>query len=417
MQSAAERWFLRHGLPTVLSRRARWTELWPRSAPAFAGFAAWQVTLLVMWALIGEARYDVYDDPTVTEWFVVVVLLLMIPVSVLVGWFVSRLPTRKSRSVASTVSIVVAVVAETVHSGWGLAVTACFGAVVVLLLTASGVGSIVAWAMRLTVTQLSAIGALMLRALPVVLLTVLVFFNQPVWDMATRLSPTRMWMAMLFLVLIAGVFLISGTIERAKPVLHSAAPTPGHITRLNETPFKDMADPEEIPPLTLGERVNVVFVLGVSQLVQVATVAIVTALIFLSLGLIVVSPALLQKWTGNGLDSGAVLGLALPIPQALINVAMFLGALTFMYISARAVDGEYRSHFLDPLIDDLTVTMVARSRYRELRRRRERRERHVDTPPLPGPPPLPSGAPPLPPVPLAAPSTPTPPLPAQPTEL
>ena len=44
---------------------------------------------------------------------------------------------------------------------------------------------------------------------------------------------------------------------------------------------------------------------------------------------------------------------------------MFLGALTFMYVSARAVgDADYRTRFLDPLIDDLRLTLVARSRYR-----------------------------------------------------
>ena len=44
---------------------------------------------------------------------------------------------------------------------------------------------------------------------------------------------------------------------------------------------------------------------------------------------------------------------------------MFLAALTFMYVSARAVgDADYRTRFLDPLIDDLRLTLVARSRYR-----------------------------------------------------
>ena len=36
-----------------------------------------------------------------------------------------------------------------------------------------------------------------------------------------------------------------------------------------------------------------------------------------------------------------------------------------MYISARAVgDGEYRAMFLDPLVDDLHTTLIARNRYR-----------------------------------------------------
>lgn len=57
--------------------------------------------------------------------------------------------------------------------------------------------------------------------------------------------------------------------------------------------------------------------------------------------------------------------MTIPVPQALIQMTLFLAALTFMYIGARAVgDGEYRSRFLDPLIDDLRLTLLARSRYR-----------------------------------------------------
>ncbi len=94
-------------------------------------------------------------------------------------------------------------------------------------------------------------------------------------------------------------------------------------------------------------------------------VAIVTALIFFVLGLILLSPELLAAWTRNGSSDGTILGMTIPVPQALIQVTMFLGALTFMYVSARAVgDSEYRTQFLDPLIDDLRLTLVARSRYR-----------------------------------------------------
>lgn len=50
--------------------------------------------------------------------------------------------------------------------------------------------------------------------------------------------------------------------------------------------------------------------------------------------------------------------------ELLIHMTLFLGALTFMYISARAAgDAEYRSTFLDPLIDDMGATLVARNRY------------------------------------------------------
>jgi hypothetical protein len=56
--------------------------------------------------------------------------------------------------------------------------------------------------------------------------------------------------------------------------------------------------------------------------------------------------------------------MTFPVPQSLIQITLFLAALTFMYVSARAVEGDYRSRFLDPLIDDLRLTLVARNRYR-----------------------------------------------------
>lgn len=108
-----------------------------------------------------------------------------------------------------------------------------------------------------------------------------------------------------------------------------------------------------------------VFVLVLSQIVQVLTVAVVTALIFFVLGLIVLSPELLATWTHNGSPDGKLLGMTFPVPEALIQTTMFLAALTFMYLSARAVsDPEQRTRFLDPLLDDLRLTLVARDRYR-----------------------------------------------------
>jgi hypothetical protein len=115
----------------------------------------------------------------------------------------------------------------------------------------------------------------------------------------------------------------------------------------------------------LAERLNFVFVLATSQLAQILVLAMITATIYLILGLIVLSPELLNQWTHTYKSSATVLGFTLPVPDSLIHMALFLGALTFMYISARAAgDAEYRSTFLDPLINDLRTTLIARNRYR-----------------------------------------------------
>jgi hypothetical protein len=66
---------------------------------------------------------------------------------------------------------------------------------VVLALTASGAGSILAWAVQMTASNVALMGTLIARALPVVLLTALVFFNGYVWLMAAILSRPRLWLA------------------------------------------------------------------------------------------------------------------------------------------------------------------------------------------------------------------------------
>jgi hypothetical protein len=214
-------------------------------------------------------------------------------------------------------------------------------------------------------SHLATIGGLVSRALPVVLLTVLVFFNGYVWSMATKISRQRMWLVIGFMVLIATAFLVRGVVERVRPVLASARARDADGRRLADTPFAAMRDPITGDPLNRGERANVIFVVAASQVAQVAMVAVVTAAIFFVLGLLVLSPDILATWTNNGPDQGTWFGMTLPVPQPLIHVTMFLAALTFMYVSARAVgDGEYRTQFLDPLIDDLRLTLVARNRYR-----------------------------------------------------
>lgn len=362
---AAERWFLDRGLPSVLTPRGRLRAVWSRSAPALAGYATVAACLLVIYVLTGEARIDIETEPTAVEWIALAIIGLALPLAAVVGWLVARMVTNRSQAIASGAAVLVAVASAVVQGGGVPVIVTAVIVAAILALTASGVGSVLGWAVRLTMSQLAAAGALVIRALPVVLLTVLVFFNTYVWIMSATISRGRLWLALAFLFAIAAVFVVSGTLERASPTLESATASPRHGERLAGTPFEAMTDPPRVDPLTRGERLNVVFVLTASQIAQILMVAVVTALIFFVLGLILLSPELLAAWTRNGARDGTLLGMTLPVPQALIQMTLFLGALTFMYISARAVgDGEYRSRFLDPVIDDLKVTLLARNRYR-----------------------------------------------------
>ena len=366
---AADAWFLDHGLPAVLRPGALVRRLWPRSAPALAGFAVFMVNSALVVAITGKHSIDIEGNPTRSEWFVLALLVLVLPIAVLVGWLVSRIATLRGRTVAATVAVSLAVAGGVLGGPSprvlvdlifeGIAIGA------ILALTACGAGSILGWAVQMTTSNLAAAGSMVSRALPLLLLTILVFFNSPVWLMAATISRPRLWVALLFLILIAAVFVVSVTRDEVKPMMESGDPTRGQSERLAGTPFETMADPPTARPLSRVEQVNVMFVVAATQLTQILIIATMTSLIFLILGLILLSPELLAAWTRNGRSDGSVLGMTIPVPDSLIQITFFLGALTFMYISARTVsDAEYRTRFFDPLIDDVQLTLRARDRYR-----------------------------------------------------
>jgi hypothetical protein len=364
--TGAESWFLQRGLPSVLTRRARWRRLWPRSAPVLAAYAALQGCVLAVYSIVGGGDVEIKGEPTPAEWGVLAIVALALPLMALVGWLVSRSRSGRTRAAVALGAVAVVACVASIVSGPAQLVQEFVVVVAVLILTGCGAGSVAGWVVRMMLSHFATVGALAVRALPVVLLTALVFFNTYVWLMAATISGKRLVLAMAFLVSIAAVFVISATRERVRPMLRaSTAEFARDAERLSDTPFAAMPDAPDSAPLKRAERLNVVFVLAASQLAQITVVAVVTGAIYLILGLIVLSPELLNEWTHTYSSTATVLGWTLPLPDSLIHICLFLGALTFMYISARAAgDAEYRSTFLDPLIEDLHATLIARNRYR-----------------------------------------------------
>jgi hypothetical protein len=365
----AHAWFLRRGLPTVLRPGVLARHLWQRSAPALAVLAVFLANSVAVVAITGKHTIDIDGSPTRNEWFILVLLVLVLPVAAAVGWAVARIEGLRARAVAAAASVLVCLLGA-IFGGPSAYVLADLLLAVALIaaivaLTACGIGSILGLALRSMLHNLALVGGLLARALPVILLTVLVFFNTYVWLMAAYVPRWRLWLALLFLGGIAVAFVTSATVDRVRPTLTSSTRPPKVDGALLGTPFHGLPAPAQRTRLSRLERVNVVFVLVLSQVLQVLAVAVVTMLIFGVLGLILLTPRLLAEWTRNGASDGVILGMTLPIPQALIQTTMFLGAMTFMYISARAAgDSDYRTRFLDPLIEDLTLTLDARDRYR-----------------------------------------------------
>lgn len=362
--AAAERWFLERGLPSVLTRRGRWRRLWPRCAPMLAAWAAVEACLLGVYFVSDGNEVFIEGTPTTHQWVILALLAAALPLGALFGWLASRVSSGRSRAAVATGALVVAVGCGVIESGPVQLTRDAVVLAVVLLLTGSGVGSVLAWAVRMTLEHLSTVGTLAVRALPIVLLTALVFFNTYVWLMAANINGERLTLAIVFLMGIAGTFVVSKTVERVRPLLRSPASLPEGSQNLAGTPFAAMHEPSKDSPLKRSERLNVVFLLATSQLIEILVVAAVGATMYFILGLIILTPPLLKEWAHNTATTSTVFGFTFPAPDSLIHMCLFLGALTFMYISARAVDDdEYRGMFLDPLIDDLHTALAARNRY------------------------------------------------------
>lgn len=364
---SAERWFLDRGLPAVVTPRARLQAVWPRSAPFLAFTAVGDVCSLVAYEITGQLHF--VGAPPVVQRFGVAFALLVLPVAIGVGWLVARMNTDRGQAIVSTLASVIGIGTQAVkgHTSQQHLERLAEGLVavpVVLLLTAAGVGSVMGWAIRLALSRFLAAWALLVRALPVILLSVLVFFNTAVWTMAATLSPTRFGFELDIFLVIAAAFVVQGTIEHAKPTLMAATASSRDATQLVGTPFEEMPDPVDVQPLTRNERLNVVVTLAASQLARIVTLVFVTQLLFFVAGLVLLTPELMREWTHHSLTHPTLFGVPIPVPEALINMISFLGTLTFMYVSARSVgDGEYRHEFLDPLIEDLELTLLARNRY------------------------------------------------------
>ena len=85
----------------------------------------------------------------------------------------------------------------------GFAAAEAFGfavvAVLAVWLTYLGFGSIALWAFRFAWVQVGALGTLMSRALPLLMLTVVVYFTGELWQLAARMTRQRLWQTIGFL--------------------------------------------------------------------------------------------------------------------------------------------------------------------------------------------------------------------------
>ena len=220
--------------------------------------------------------------------------------------------------------------------------------ILILGVVGFGLVSIVRWAAGRLVGQLLASVALLVRALPLLLLFALVLFvNTEAWQVFSSM-PTA------FLVLVFGLFAALGSV-------FIIARLPREVSNLERAVGTE-------PPLERRQRVNVALVMFVSQALQVLVVALAVAGFFVLFGALAVGPEVRESWIGS---TGDVVGPTIPlfgedvqVTAELLSVSAGIGAFSALYYAiAVLTDATYRDEFLDELTSEMTETFQARADY------------------------------------------------------
>jgi hypothetical protein len=370
-------WFLHRGLPLVLTRRVRSRSLIKRSAPMVSGVGAAIALTMTLAELTG-------GDPNVGYAIRLAVLTLLLIAAPFALHLLHQAGTTLSeagrRSAALLVMALFVFGLPFAGSGFsGLAAAEVIGfaivAVLAIWLTYLGIGSIVLWAFRFAWVQLGALGTLMSRALPLLMLTVLVYFTGELWQLSARMTRQRLWQTIGFLAIVAIVFMVTTIRDEVNALREDRAERSDAATLLAGTPLAIDAGHEPArTPLSRAEQVNVVAVMVVAQAIQVVLFTTGLFAFFLVLGIVSVPDDVAVLWSseqscpiGEPPCPGTWFGVHVPVPQTIVHMSLLVAVLSGLYFTvSTSVDPLYRQRFFDPLIADVAVSLAGRDAYLEL---------------------------------------------------
>jgi len=372
-------WFLSRGLPLVLTRRVRSRDLIERSAPMVSAVGA--LTAVTM--LLAEVTGDAPDYGYAVRLGIIAAVLLAAPYAL---YALHRTGTALGeigrRSAAFLVMAIFVVVMPITASGWSGAAAAeapvfVLITIIAIWLTYLGFGSIASWAFRFAWVQFGALGALMSRALPLLMLTLLVYFSGELWQLAARMTRRRLWEVIGFLALIALVFVVTTIRDEVRALREDRAGETDPQELLAGTPLAGRLDHDPVQtPLSRAEQFNVVAVMVVSQAIQVVFFTTGLFAFFLALGIIAIPDDVAVLWSaeescsvGQPPCAGTWFGIHIPIPQTIVQTSLLVATVSGLYFTvSTSTDPLYRQRFFEPLIADVAVSLAGRDAYLELER-------------------------------------------------
>ncbi|MBR7838453.1 hypothetical protein KDL01_34625 [Actinospica durhamensis] len=260
------------------------------------------------------------------------------------------------------------------------------GVVLLIYVVASALLPLANWAFRRTFQELGEVFDLAARALPLVFLfNSFLFISGDVWEFAGGESMTsaRLSGVVGLFAVFTVLFLLYRLPEEVQRVAAhddrttiveacKATPMDGVIT--------EVVLHEGALPLSRAQRVNVLMVLFVGQILQVVLLGVLVFLFFIGFGRLAITPALINEWTkkpenynypvtlfGNKLSDYIGIG----IDHRLWQVSVFLGAVSaFFFAISSMTDEAYKAQFYARMNRELETAIQVRRVYLALYERR-----------------------------------------------
>jgi hypothetical protein len=242
---------------------------------------------------------------------------------------------------------------------------------VIYLWSSYGVGALARWGVRRSGGQLSGLGPLVAKALPLLLLfNTFLFINAEVWEMAGTLDGAAYVVVVATFFLLGAGFVISrvpGYI-RAENHFESWADVATHVvdTPAGEIALPSAGSPDD--PLRPRQRFNIGLIVLFGQALQITLVVVTLTAFFVFFGFMAITADTAMGWTG--LDELPIVfetsfgGRTLVLSEPLIRVSVFLGAFTGMYFTVvLSTDDTYRTEFAHDVGPEIHQILAVRSAY------------------------------------------------------
>ena len=369
-----ETWFVRHGLPYFIEDRKAPDDVFSPALPLLLGYfvidlMAVLALRLTPWQRIGGAalgllllcfvymlRNLVKGDkalglPRRTGWLEVAGFVLIPPV-------VDLATRHKPRFALLDLGLDVIVV-------------------LVICLVASAVVPLAGWAVRRTFQELGEVFHLAVRALPLLFLfNSFLFISQDVWEFSANMTKHRVWGVVGLLALFTMLFLFYQLPAEVRRLAEQDDRTT-IVTACRSTPLETVLDRvvlhEGALPLTKAQRINVLLVLFIGQILQVLLLGVLVFVFFLGFGRTALTQKLLNEWTGR--PDGTYVPVTffghpledyvhVEIDNRLWQVSLFLAAVSaFFFAISSLTDEVYKAQFYERMSGEVESAIQVRRVY------------------------------------------------------